>query len=138
MKRFNVKVCGMTRPTDAALAAKLGADMIGLISDDDDEVVDSRRCDVFNNCRQDGIPSEGEKRFRRFPMHAAEAASHACGNDDCFHTGSNGNDGWVSGYVFMAAFPIQLFHFLYKPIGRFSVKLEEITVAVFVGLRTHF
>jgi len=31
MKRFRIKVCGMTRPADARLAASLGADMIGLI-----------------------------------------------------------------------------------------------------------
>ena len=31
MKRFLVKVCGITRPGDANLALKLGADMIGLI-----------------------------------------------------------------------------------------------------------
>ncbi len=31
MNRFAVKVCGMTRPRDARLAAELGADMIGLI-----------------------------------------------------------------------------------------------------------
>lgn len=31
MKRFQVKVCGMTRPVDAELAVKLGADLIGLI-----------------------------------------------------------------------------------------------------------
>ncbi|MEA2031932.1 MAG: phosphoribosylanthranilate isomerase [candidate division Zixibacteria bacterium] len=31
MKNFVVKVCGFTRPKDAALAAQLGADMIGMI-----------------------------------------------------------------------------------------------------------
>jgi len=31
MSQFRVKVCGLTRPGDAALAATLGADMIGLI-----------------------------------------------------------------------------------------------------------
>ncbi len=31
MTRFKVKVCGLTRPSDAALVAKLGADMIGMI-----------------------------------------------------------------------------------------------------------
>ena len=31
MKHFSVKVCGMTQPKDAALAARLGADMIGMI-----------------------------------------------------------------------------------------------------------
>ncbi len=31
MNRFKIKVCGMTRPADAALAAKLGVDMIGMI-----------------------------------------------------------------------------------------------------------
>lgn len=31
MNRFRVKVCGMTRPNDAALAARLGADLIGMI-----------------------------------------------------------------------------------------------------------
>jgi len=31
MKRFRVKVCGVTRTRDAVLAAELGADMIGLI-----------------------------------------------------------------------------------------------------------
>ena len=31
MKKFRLKVCGITRPPDAALCAELGADMIGLI-----------------------------------------------------------------------------------------------------------
>ena len=31
MKKFRVKVCGITRPKDAVLAAELGADMIGMI-----------------------------------------------------------------------------------------------------------
>lgn len=31
MKRFRVKVCGITRPKDARLAVELGADMIGMI-----------------------------------------------------------------------------------------------------------
>ena len=31
MRQFQVKVCGITRVADAALAARLGADMIGLI-----------------------------------------------------------------------------------------------------------
>lgn len=31
MTRFRIKVCGLTRPSDARLAASLGADMIGLI-----------------------------------------------------------------------------------------------------------
>jgi phosphoribosylanthranilate isomerase len=31
MNRFRVKVCGVTRPRDALLAAELGADLIGLI-----------------------------------------------------------------------------------------------------------
>ncbi len=31
MNRFRVKVCGITRPQDAALAARWGADMIGMI-----------------------------------------------------------------------------------------------------------
>ncbi|MBU8933164.1 MAG: phosphoribosylanthranilate isomerase [candidate division Zixibacteria bacterium] len=31
MKRFSVKVCGLTRPKDAALSTGLGADMIGMI-----------------------------------------------------------------------------------------------------------
>lgn len=31
MRRFRVKVCGVTRPQDAMLAAGVGADMIGLI-----------------------------------------------------------------------------------------------------------
>lgn len=31
MRHFQVKVCGVTRPRDAELAAQLGADMIGLI-----------------------------------------------------------------------------------------------------------
>lgn len=31
MKQFQVKVCGITRPGDALLAAELGADLIGLI-----------------------------------------------------------------------------------------------------------
>ena len=31
MKRFRVKVCGLTRPQDAHLASELGVDMIGLI-----------------------------------------------------------------------------------------------------------
>lgn len=31
MKRFRIKVCGVTRPGDAALAAELGVDLIGLI-----------------------------------------------------------------------------------------------------------
>ncbi len=31
MKKFRIKVCGITRPQDSQLAAELGADMIGLI-----------------------------------------------------------------------------------------------------------
>lgn len=31
MKRFRVKVCGITRPEDAAVAIELGCDMIGMI-----------------------------------------------------------------------------------------------------------
>lgn len=31
MTRFQIKICGITRPQDAALAARLGADMIGLV-----------------------------------------------------------------------------------------------------------
>ncbi len=31
MKRLRIKVCGMMRPEDAALVAKLGADMVGMI-----------------------------------------------------------------------------------------------------------
>lgn len=31
MKHFKIKVCGITRPSDAILAARLGADMIGMI-----------------------------------------------------------------------------------------------------------